>query len=82
MIFLQHDDFLTYPKMISSLLDLFSAQYERKRSTMAQQKQFKVAAVQMAPVQNDTDATLEKVIGYINEASKAGAEVIDSSRRF
>lgn len=43
---------------------------------MTQTTQFKVAAVQMAPVQNDTDATIDKVIGYIGEAADAGAKVI------
>lgn len=43
---------------------------------MAKFNQFKVAAVQMAPVQNDTDATLGKVIGYIEEAAGEGAKVI------
>jgi len=42
----------------------------------AKQKQFKVAAVQMAPVQNNTDATIEKVISYVKEASAEGAKVI------
>ena len=43
---------------------------------MTQTTQFKVAAVQMAPVQNDTDATIDKVVGYIREAADAGAKVI------
>lgn len=30
----------------------------------------------MAPVQNDTDATIDKVVGYIREAADAGAKVI------
>ena len=46
------------------------------RSVMTQTTQFKIAAVQMAPVQNDTDATIDKVIGYIGEAADAGAKVI------
>lgn len=43
---------------------------------MTQTTQFKVAAAQMAPVQNDTDATIDKVVGYIGEAADAGAKVI------
>ena len=43
---------------------------------MTQTTQFKVAAVQMAPVQNDTDATIDKVVGYIGEAADASAKVI------
>lgn len=43
---------------------------------MADIKQFKVAAVQMAPVQNDTNATLDKVIGYIEEAAQEGAKIV------
>lgn len=39
-------------------------------------KTFKVAAVQMAPVQNNTDATIDKVISYVKEAAEAGAKVI------
>ncbi|MCB6993449.1 carbon-nitrogen hydrolase family protein [bacterium 210820-DFI.6.37] len=42
----------------------------------AKQTQFKVAAVQMAPVQNNTDATIEKVVSYVKEAAEAGAKVI------
>lgn len=38
--------------------------------------QYKVAAVQMAPVQNDTDATIDKVVGYVAEAAAAGAKLI------
>lgn len=43
---------------------------------MAKIKQFKVAAVQMAPVQNNTDATIDKVVDYVKEAAEAGAKVI------
>lgn len=38
--------------------------------------QFKVAAVQMSPVQNNTDATIDKVIGFMKEAAKEGAKVV------
>lgn len=37
---------------------------------------FKVAAVQMAPVMLDTDATTEKVCAAIREAGAKGAKVI------
>lgn len=40
------------------------------------QKQFKVAAVQMAPVQNNTNATIDKVISFIKEAGDEGAKII------
>lgn len=43
---------------------------------MANYPQLKVAAVQMTPVQNDTDATIDKVIDKIKEAAAEGAKVI------
>ena len=43
---------------------------------MADRTTFKVAAVQMSPVQNDTEATIDKVIKYMEEAAAAGAKVI------
>lgn len=43
---------------------------------MADKTVFKVAAVQMSSVQNDTEATIDKVIQYIEEAGAAGAKVI------
>lgn len=43
---------------------------------MPKANQFKVAAVQMAPVQNNTDAAGAKVVGYAQEAAAAGAKVI------
>ena len=43
---------------------------------MKRQNQFKVAAVQIAPVQNNTDATIDKVVAAILEAGKEGAKVI------
>lgn len=43
---------------------------------MANYPTTKVAAVQMAPVMLDLDATVEKVCGYIAEAASQGAKVI------
>ena len=43
---------------------------------MADRTTFKVAAVQMSPVQNDTEATIDKVIKYTEEAAAAGAKVV------
>ena len=39
-------------------------------------KQFKVSAVQMAPVQNNTAATIDKVVGYMEEAAREGAKIV------
>lgn len=43
---------------------------------MADIKQFKVAAVQMAPVQNNTAATIDKVVAYMEEAAREGAKIV------
>lgn len=62
--------------IIPYALDLLAHPIGKGRSVMTQTTQFKVAAVQMAPVQNDTDATIDKVVGYIGEAADASAKVI------
>lgn len=43
---------------------------------MADIEQFKVSAVQMAPVQNNTAATIDKVVGYMEEAAREGAKIV------
>lgn len=43
---------------------------------MVKSPRFTVTAAQMAPIQNDTDATIEKAGGFVREAARKGAKVI------